>query len=149
MRVKCYQVLALSLLRPNFSTTGPAAGPPSLQAPRRSGGEGATSNPFSHTTKTTMPTSTISHLAEKQCRIEEDGIRIQLIKLDVEPESDDQWKVSCFLDDNPLRMKHLPTLRGARMHQFRMLSFFREHADTYREVAAERGWLYVIRRSIE
>jgi hypothetical protein len=96
-----------------------------------------------------MPTSTISRLAEKQHRIEEDGIRIELIKLDVEPTATDQWKVSCFLDDNPLRMKHLPGFREARVHQFRMLSFFRRRAETYRKVAAQRGWLYVIRRSME
>jgi hypothetical protein len=46
-------------------------------------------------------------------------------------------------------MEHLSTFSEARLHQFRMLSFFRKHAETYRTVAAQRGWLYVIRRSLQ
>ena len=96
-----------------------------------------------------MTISLIASLAEKQYRIQEDGIRIDLIKLEVEPKAVDQWKVSCFLDGNPLQMTHLPSFQQARVHQFRMLSFFRKHANTYRDVAATHGWLYVMRRSLK
>lgn len=93
-----------------------------------------------------MIISSIARLAEKQNRIQRNGIRIDLIKLEVEPGAVDQWKVSCFLDGNPLHMAHLPSFQQARMYQFRLLSFLREHAATYRKEAAMHGWLYVMRK---
>jgi hypothetical protein len=88
-------------------------------------------------------------LVKRQHTINERGIRVELIKLDVDPQAEDQWKVAVWIDDNPLHFLQTRTFLIAKRTQFELLEWARAHGDDLRNIAATQGWLFVQRAFIK